>query len=156
MPQNSKILRFLRFRPQFSKLVLHAVARSTGCVVVSRQMASALVCLQCSNVQVHQIRRKIIRNASYRRFGRSLLGDSFLPFQCSSSSQGALLKNHLEKVTQLSNLWWMPNSINKGFHTLMKTGSSRRFKRSPKTYRWVSSWPPFTVDLLILVYLNPQ
>ena len=39
MPQNSEILRFLRFRPQFSKLVLHAVARSTGCIV-HRQTAS--------------------------------------------------------------------------------------------------------------------
>ena len=29
--------------------------------------------------------------------------------------------------TQLSNLWWMPNSVSKGFDTAMKMGSSRRF-----------------------------
>ena len=48
--------------------------------------------------------------------------------------------------TQLSNLWWMPNSVSKGFDSAMKTGSSRRFKRHPTTYKWVSSWLPFTVD----------
>ena len=40
----------------------------------------------------------------------------------------------------------MPNSVSKGFDTAMKTSSSRRFKRHPTTYRWVSSWLPFTVD----------
>ena len=40
----------------------------------------------------------------------------------------------------------MPNSVSKGFDTAMKTGSSRRFKRYPTTYMWVSSWLPFTVD----------
>ena len=49
-------------------------------------------------------------------------------------------------LTQLSNLWWMPNSVGIGFSPTMKTGSSRRFKRYPTTYRWVSSWIPFTVD----------
>ena len=48
--------------------------------------------------------------------------------------------------TQLSNLWWMPNSVSKCFGTAMRTGSSRRFKRYPTTYMWVSSWFPFTVD----------
>ena len=47
---------------------------------------------------------------------------------------------------QLSNLWWMPNSVRMGFGTAMRTGSSRRFKRYPTTYMWVSSWLPFTVD----------
>ena len=47
---------------------------------------------------------------------------------------------------QLSNLWWIPNSVSKGFDAVMKTGSSRRFKRYPSTYMWVSSWLPFTVD----------
>ena len=49
-------------------------------------------------------------------------------------------------LTQLSNLWWMPNSVSKVFDTAMRTGSSRRFKRYPTTYRWVSSQLPFTVD----------
>ena len=48
--------------------------------------------------------------------------------------------------TQLSNLWLMPNSVCIGFDTAMKTGSSRRFKRYPTTYMWVSSRLPFTVD----------
>ena len=41
----------------------------------------------------------------------------------------------MKYVTQLSNLWWIPNSVSKGFDTTMKTGSSRRFKRYPTTYR---------------------
>ena len=48
--------------------------------------------------------------------------------------------------TQLSNLWWITNSVCKGFDTAMKTGSSRRFKWYPTTYKWVSSWLFFTVD----------
>ena len=32
-------------------------------------------------------------------------------------------------ASQLSNLWWISNSVSKGFDTAMKTGSSRRFKR---------------------------
>ena len=48
--------------------------------------------------------------------------------------------------SQLSNLWWMPNSVSKGFDTAMKKGSSRRFKQYPTIYMWVSSWLPFTVD----------
>ena len=39
----------------------------------------------------------------------------------------------------------MPNSVSKGFDTTMKTGSTRQFKRYPSTYRWVSSWLPFTI-----------
>ena len=39
---------------------------------------------------------------------------------------------------QLSNLLWMPNSVSKGFGLAMRTSSSRRFKRYPKTYMWVS------------------
>ena len=48
--------------------------------------------------------------------------------------------------SQLSNLWWMSNSVCMGFGTAMRTGSSRRFKQYPTTYMWVSSWLPFTVD----------
>ena len=48
--------------------------------------------------------------------------------------------------TQLSNVWWMPNSGSKGFDTAMRTGSARRFKQHPTTYMWVSSLLPFTVD----------
>ena len=48
--------------------------------------------------------------------------------------------------TQLSNLWWISNSVSKGVGTAMKTGSSRQFKRYPTTYRWVSSWLPLIVD----------
>ena len=51
-----------------------------------------------------------------------------------------------KRASQLSNLRWMPNSVSKGFDIAMKTGSSRRFKRYPTTYRWVSSQLPFTVD----------
>ena len=40
----------------------------------------------------------------------------------------------------------MPNSVSIGFGTAMITGSSRRFKRYPTTYMWVSSWLSFTVD----------
>ena len=47
---------------------------------------------------------------------------------------------------QLSNLWWMPNSVCMGFDNAMKMGSSRRFIRYPTTYVWVSSRLPFTVD----------
>ena len=47
---------------------------------------------------------------------------------------------------QLSNLWWMPNSVSNGFDTAMKTGSSRRFEQYPTTYRWESSQLPFTED----------
>ena len=43
---------------------------------------------------------------------------------------------------QISNLWWMPNSVSKGFDTAVKMGSSRRFKRYPTTYRWVSRQLP--------------
>ena len=49
-------------------------------------------------------------------------------------------------LSQLSNLWWMPNSFCMGFDTAMKTGSSRRFKQYPTTYIWVSSRLPFTED----------
>ena len=61
------------------------------------------------------------------------------------------LKKHFKETEpfqgpQLSNLWWIPNSVSKGFATAMKTGSSRRFKLYPTTYMWVSSWLPFTVD----------
>ena len=47
---------------------------------------------------------------------------------------------------QLSNLWWLPNSVSKGFGTAIKTVSLRRVKRYPTTYRWVSSQLPFTED----------
>ena len=53
---------------------------------------------------------------------------------------------HVYRRPQLSNLWWMPNSVCMGFDTAMKTGSSRRFKRYPTTYIWVSSRLPFTED----------
>ena len=51
-----------------------------------------------------------------------------------------------QRWIQLSNLWWMPNSVSKGFDIAMKMGSSRRFKRHPTTYRWVSGQLPFTED----------
>ena len=49
-------------------------------------------------------------------------------------------------TSQLSNLWWIPNSVSMGFGTAIKTGSSRGFKRNPTTYRRVSSQLPFTED----------
>ena len=55
---------------------------------------------------------------------------------------GNLILMNTGGVAQLSNLWWIPNSVSKGFDTAMKTGSSRRFKRYPTTYNWVSSRPP--------------
>ena len=52
---------------------------------------------------------------------------------------------------KLSNLWWMANSVSKGFDTAIKTGSSRRFKRYPTTYicecqvdfplLWIKAYP---------------
>ena len=51
------------------------------------------------------------------------------------------------KATQLSNLWWIPNSIRIGFGPVMKTGSSRQFKQyHPTPYMWVSSRLLFTAD----------
>ena len=40
---------------------------------------------------------------------------------------------------QLCNLWWIANSVSKGFDTAMRTGSSRWFKGCITTYVWVSS-----------------
>ena len=51
-----------------------------------------------------------------------------------------------QTVSQLSNLRWMPHSFRIDFGPAMKIGSSRRFKRYPTTYMWVSSWLPFTMD----------
>ena len=51
-----------------------------------------------------------------------------------------------ENQSQLSNLWWMANSVSKGFESAMKTGSLWRFKRYPTSYGWVSSQLPFTQD----------
>ena len=45
--------------------------------------------------------------------------------------------------SQLSNLWWIPNSVCVGFGPAMKMGSSRWY---PTTFMWVSSRLPFTVD----------
>ena len=61
---------------------------------------------------------------------------------------GLLLDKYWQhhNVTQLSNLWRIPNSVRIGFDPAMKMGSSRRFKRYPTTYMWVSSWLPFTMD----------
>ena len=56
------------------------------------------------------------------------------------------LMNYWSHQAQLSNLWWMPNSVSKGFDTAMKTSSSWRFKRYPTTYMWVSSHLPITED----------
>ena len=42
-------------------------------------------------------------------------------------------------ITQLSNLWWMPNSVRKGFGPPMLLGSSRRLQKYPANHRWVSS-----------------
>ena len=55
-------------------------------------------------------------------------------------------------LSQPSNLRWMPNSVSKGFDTAMKMGSSRQCKRYPTTYRWVSRWPPFTVECGLKAY----
>ena len=49
-------------------------------------------------------------------------------------------------LTQLSNLWWIPNSVCIGFCIAMKMDSSRRFQRYPSTYMCVSSRLPYTVD----------
>ena len=45
---------------------------------------------------------------------------------------------------QLSNLWWIANSVSKGFDTAMKTCKSRLFKRYPTTSMCVQ------VDLYLL------
>ena len=47
---------------------------------------------------------------------------------------------------QLSNLWWMPNSVSISFGPAMKMSSSWRFKRYLTNCMLVSSWLPFTVD----------
>ena len=52
----------------------------------------------------------------------------------------------LASLSQLSDLWWMLNSVCLGFGTIMRTGSSRWFKLHPTTCMWVSSWLLFTVD----------
>ena len=44
-----------------------------------------------------------------------------------------MLRSKLQP-TQLSNLWWMPNSVRIGFGPATKTGSSKRFKRYPTTW----------------------
>jgi len=51
-----------------------------------------------------------------------------------------VVNNAICYITQLSNLWWISNSVCMGFSTAMRTGSSRRFKRYPTAYMWVSSW----------------
>ena len=58
----------------------------------------------------------------------------------------ARFKETKNSHSQLSNLLWMPNSVSKGFDTAMRTGSSRRLKRYPTTYRWVSSQITFSED----------
>ena len=69
----------------------------------------------------------------------------FVPFIWTHTAMA--YKSFIKQINpQLSNLWWIPNSVSKGFDAAMKTGSSRRFKPYPTTYRWVSSWLPFTVD----------
>ena len=40
-----------------------------------------------------------------------------------------------EYHAQLSKLWWMPNSVSKGFGTAMKMGSSTRFQQPRTTQR---------------------
>ena len=63
-------------------------------------------------------------------------------------AQKSLLRLSIRIVmeSQLSKLWWMPNSVRIGFGPAMKTGTSRGFKLYPATYSWVSSQYPFTVD----------
>ena len=51
-----------------------------------------------------------------------------------------------QRVTELSNLWWMPNSVGMGFDTVTKMGSSRKWERYPTTNMWVSSQLPVTKD----------
>ena len=58
---------------------------------------------------------------------------------------------------QLSNLLGILKSVSIVFCTAMKSGSLRRFKRYPTTYRWVSSQLPFYCGLrIILVCPNPH
>ena len=55
------------------------------------------------------------------------------------------MKNFFRKMhlswhpTQLSNLWWMSNSVCMGFGTAVRMGSLRRLKRCPTNFTWVSS-----------------
>ena len=76
---------------------------------------------------------KAPNTASLRR-GRTII-QYLLTFSCS------LLKSYM---TQLSNPWWMSNSVCMGFGNAMRTGSSRRFKRYPTTYMRVSSQLPLS------------
>ena len=72
--------------------------------------------------------------------------------ECWTAERFCFTKCHLAPVywaknsTQLSNLWRIPNSVRIGFGPAMKMGSSRRFKRYPTTYMWVSSQLLFPVD----------
>ena len=85
------------------------------------------------------------------RFNASISGmvdDSFsfsqlcgLPYQINHRIVQAWHKPYREphpqkrkKTSQLSNLWWMPNSVGKGFDTAMKRGSSNDSNDTPKTY----------------------
>ena len=91
-----------------------------------------LICLgQKIPVKLHRV-RVLFLQAPVLALGFSLQAEFIHTLPC----RGA----------QLSNLWWMPNSVSKDFDTAMKVGSSRWFKRHPTTYVWVSSWLPFTVD----------
>ena len=45
-------------------------------------------------------------------------------------------------VSQLSILWWMSNSVGKGFGTKKKMGSLKRFQQYSPIYVWVSSQVP--------------
>ena len=69
-----------------------------------------------------------------------------------SSKETTLWRHRSLSLPQLSNLWWIPNSVSKGFDTAMKRGSSRRFKR----YVSVKLTTPYCGLRLILVYPNPQ
>ena len=48
-------------------------------------------------------------------------------------------KYQMRVEAQLSNLWWIPNSVSICFSPVIKTGSSRRFKRFLTTHVWLLS-----------------
>ena len=52
----------------------------------------------------------------------------------------------VSKAKQLSNLWWMQNSVCMGSGTAMKRAHQDDSNDTPTTYMWVSSHLPFTVN----------
>ena len=78
--------------------------------------------------------------------------------KCTKPEKVSNFKLFVNGKTQLSDLWWMPNSVNKSFGKAMKTGWSRRFKRYPTTYavcKFQVGFPLLLILRLVLVYPNP-